>query len=247
MSEPVLGVVGRGRLGTAVRDLARAEGHEVRVYASRALPDPRTETAPDVVVDCSAPAALTGVAELCHHWRRPLVQCVSGLDEQQEAVLGRLGRSVAVVAAPNLTLGNYLLSRAVRCVAEVVTTMARAGVTGAVPEAAVFERHPARKAHRPSTTAVQLSRLWTSLTGHEVSDVASLRAGDAVSDHELRLGWDGQSLALVHTVGSIRTAAAGAIGIAAAATSLPVGVHHAHDVFDQMLAVMGGDGGKDQR
>jgi 4-hydroxy-tetrahydrodipicolinate reductase len=249
VSETVFGVVGTGRLGTAVYELAIAQGHTARTYDSRRLPSEDTEPAPDVVVDCSAPAALPGVVRLCRHWRRPLVECVSGLEKSHQRRLAELGAETAVVFAPNLTLGNYLQSRALRCVAEILKAMQRAGTTASMPEVAILERHPARKAHRPSTTATELARLWVDLTGSPVADIASLRAGPGVSDHKVQLDWAGQALTFAHGVRSLDTAAAGAVGVGIWAVGLPAGTYPAHDVVDQMLAATAGgrpDGHEEQ-
>ncbi|WBP89169.1 dihydrodipicolinate reductase C-terminal domain-containing protein [Kitasatospora cathayae] len=238
MPEPVLGIVGTGRLAAAVGGLAQAEGHSVRVYEPRAVDTWRQGPAADVVIDCSAPAVTGQVADLCGELGLPLVECVSALPDAQLQRLRALAAGVPVVLAANLSLGNYLQTRALRSVAQVVTTMARAGIDGAVPEAAVLERHPATKAHRPSTTAELLAREWTRQTGADPADVASLRHGPAVSDHTVSLGWPEQSLVIGHHVASLRAAAAGAIGVATWAVGHAPGSYTVHEVFDDMVAAM---------
>jgi 4-hydroxy-tetrahydrodipicolinate reductase len=238
MPETVIGVLGTGRLGRAVRDLATAEGHSVRCYDPRDPGGWRALPLPGVLVDCSAPALTGEVAALCRELRLPLVECVSGQDAAQLEELAALGTRTAVVLAHNLSLGNYLQTRALRCVAGILAAMRGAGVRGAVPEAAVLERHPVSKAHRPSATARALAREWTRGTGGTVSDVASLRAGPAVSDHEIRLAWPEQALTVSHAVHSLDAAAAGAIGVALWAADRAPGTYPVHEVFDDMVAAM---------
>lgn len=240
MSEPVIGIVGTGRLGGAIRRLATAEGHVVRVYDPRRPGDWHTSPAPDVLVDCSAPPVVDRVVELCRELGLPLVECVSGLADDQLERLDALGGKTAVVLATNLSLGNYLQTRALRYVADVVATMERAGIRGITPEAAVLERHPVTKAHRPSTTAVALAREWSGRTDSPAADIASLRSGPAVSDHEVRLVWPDQALTLTHEVRSLDAAAAGAIGVAGWAAGRAPGTYTVHEVFDDMLATMAG-------
>ncbi|CAL9286638.1 dihydrodipicolinate reductase C-terminal domain-containing protein [Streptomyces sp. SudanB182_2057] len=245
MPEPTLGIVGTGRLGRAVRDLAVSEGHPVTLLDPRQPGSWDARTAVDAVVDCSAPAAVGAAARLCRRLGVPLVECVSGLGTEERRLLDGLSAEVPVVLAPNLSLGNYLQTRALRLVAEVVTTMERAGITGAVPQTAVLERHPATKAHRPSTTAERLAHEWRRHTGRPAADIGSLRCGPAVSDHEVRLMWPEQSLTISHSVTSLDAAAAGAIGAAGWAVGQAPGTYTIHAVFDDLLATMAraaGDG-----
>ncbi|MYV49609.1 dihydrodipicolinate reductase C-terminal domain-containing protein [Streptomyces sp. SID2888] len=240
MPEPVIGVVGAGRLGGAIRRLAAAEGHTVRVYDPHDPGSWYTAPIPDVVVDCSIAALVDKVAGLCDDLGLPLVECVSGLTPEQWERLSALGERTAVVLAHNLSLGNYLQTRALRLVADILVTMERAGLRGTMPEAAVLERHPVTKAHRPSTTAVALAEEWARHTGSLAADIASLRSGSAVSDHEIRLVWAEQALTFTHEVRFLDAAAVGAIGVAGWAVGRAPGTYTVHEVFDDMLATMAG-------
>ncbi|MFF3764288.1 dihydrodipicolinate reductase C-terminal domain-containing protein [Streptomyces sp. NPDC001922] len=231
----VVGVVGRGRLGGAVARRCAEEDLKVREL------NPRRPEAwagggplPDVVVDCGAPAAVGRVLDLCARLRVPLVECVSGLAPDHLVRMAELARDTAVVRATNLSLGNYLQTRALDHLAGLLTAMERAGVTGAVPEAAVLERHPAAKAHRPSATAAALAGRWRDRTGREPSDVASLRAGPPVSDHEIRLAWAAQTLTVRHEVHSLGAAAAGAVAVARWCVGRAPGEYPVHTVFDDL-------------
>ncbi|MFJ5142273.1 dihydrodipicolinate reductase C-terminal domain-containing protein [Streptomyces sp. NPDC088707] len=239
MPETAIGVFGTGRLARAVHRLATEEGLTAHLLDPRRPEQWDTVPPPGVLVDCSAPEAVAHAADLSARLDVPLVECVSGLDEHHLRVLEERAAGTVVVLAPNLSLGNYLQTRALRLVADVVTTMDRAGITGAVPEAAVLERHPAAKRHRPSTTASRLARQWLRHTGRPAADVASLRCGPAVSDHEVRLTWPEQTLTLTHRVDSLDAAAAGAIGAAQwAAGHARGGTYTIHQVFDDLLATM---------
>jgi 4-hydroxy-tetrahydrodipicolinate reductase len=241
----VLGVVGTGRLAGAVGRIATAEGRVVRAYDPRHHEGWHAGPAPDVIIDCSAPAVTGQVADLCRAARRPLVECVSGLAAAETDRLAELSKTTAVVMAVNLSLGNYLQVRALRCVAEILLTMERAGIAGAVPEAAILERHPATKEHRPSSTAVALGREWLEGSGHPAGDVASLRGGWAVSEHQVRLSWADQAFTLTHEVRSLEAAAAGAIGVASWAVTQAPGWYTAHQAFDHLLAAMASGPGRD--
>ncbi|TXS12561.1 hypothetical protein EAO70_26520 [Streptomyces sp. adm13(2018)] len=239
MPETVIGVFGTGRLARAVHRLATEEGLTAPLLDPRRPEQWGTVPEPGVLVDCSAPEAVTHATGLSARLDVPLVECVSGLEEHHLRMLKeRAAAGTAVVLAPNLSLGNYLQTRALSLVADIVTTMDRAGITGAVPEAAVLERHPAAKRHRPSTTATRLARQWLRHTGRPAADIASLRCGPAVSDHEIRFTWPEQTLTLTHRVDSLDAAAAGAIGAAQWAAGHSHGTYTIHQVFDDLLAAM---------
>jgi 4-hydroxy-tetrahydrodipicolinate reductase len=238
MPKAVLGVIGTGQLADAVGKLAVSEGHALRAYDPRHPDEWQAVPAPDVIIDCSAPPVLDQVADLCRDVGRPLVECVSGLTAAQLERLAELGKMTTVVLAVNLSLGNYLQARALRCIAEILVAMEKAGVTGAIPEAAIVERHPATKAHRPSSTAVAFGQEWQECSGHPVGDISSLRAGWSVSEHQVRLAWANQALTLTHEVRYLDAAAAGALGAATWAVGQAPGRYTLHQVFDQLVDAM---------
>ncbi|MEV7966481.1 dihydrodipicolinate reductase C-terminal domain-containing protein [Sphaerisporangium sp. NPDC088356] len=240
MPEPVLGVVGLGRLGEAVARLCAQEKLTVRRFDSRQPDQWAGLPVPDVLIDCAAPPAVHHVIDLSERLHVPLVECVSDLGDDHHARLAELAREVAVVRATNLSLGNYLLTRAVEDVARVLRVLERAGITGVMPEAAVLERHPAAKAHRPSATATALAAHWTGSAGGPISDISSLRAGRMVSAHEIRLTWEEQDLTIRHEVHSLAAAASGAIGVGTWAVGQAPGLYDARTVFDRMLESMSG-------
>ncbi len=211
---PLIGVVGLGRLGTAVADRARQQGLAVVLRATRERW--QADRVPDVVVDASAPGAHERVRDYCRDTGAALVECVSDLDDGQWAALEELARQVPVVRATNLAVGHHVQRLLVRYVAA-LPAWCRA-------PAGVWERHPVTKAHRPSATAVSLAGLWHEASGAEVADISSQRGGLPVSDHEVQWTWPGETLALRHSVGSLLAAANGAlhaVGWAHGQTSRP--------------------------
>ena len=234
MPDPVVGVAGLGRLGGAIVRRCAEAGLPVRELDTRRPSEWSGGDRPDVIVDCGAPAGTHHVLDLCAALRVPLVECVSNLDAAQLDRLDELARDTVVVRATNLSLGNYLQSRAVEHIAGLLATMRRGGF-GTLPEAAVLERHPATKAHRPSATATALAERWREHTGGTPSDIASLRGGLPVSDHEIRLAWAAQTLTVRHEVHSLEAAADGAVTVARWTLGRPAGRYPVHAVFDDLL------------
>ncbi|MGW1075397.1 dihydrodipicolinate reductase C-terminal domain-containing protein [Streptomyces sp. NPDC002537] len=235
-SGPAVGVAGTGRLGTAVLRHCAREGLATRTFDTRSPQDWAHLPVPDVIVDCGAGAATHRVLALCADLRVPLIECVSDLTEDHLARMAHLARDVPVVRATNLSLGNYLQTRVLERLTDLLTGLERAGLATALPEAAVLERHTAAKAHRPSATATALARRWEERTGTPVGDIASLRAGLPVSDHEIRLGWQAQTLVVRHEVHSLEAAATGAVAAARWAATRAPGLYGLHSVFDDLAA-----------
>jgi 4-hydroxy-tetrahydrodipicolinate reductase len=236
--DPELGVIGTGRLAGAVLAHGRAAGLNVRALDPR-RPRSWADLPADVLVDCSAPAVADRVLDLCSARRRPLVACVSNWRPEHLARLAELGRSTAVVRATNLSLGNYLQTHLVDQLAALLRAMERGGVPDAMPEAAVLERHPATKAHRTSATATALADRWRHRTGRAAADVASLRAGPPVSDHEIRLHWSTQALTIRHEVTSLDAAATGAVTAARWLLGRAPGRYGMDDVFGDLATTAG--------
>lgn len=204
VSEPGVGVVGLGRLGNAVVGAAARLGVPVVFAASRQAGWPDNGVA-DVVVDASAPDAAHTVFDYCERHGSALVECVSNLTDEHLDRLAVLAKVVPVVRATNLALGHHLQRRVVRYLA----TLSRSAVGEAT--AAVWERHPATKAHRPSATACELARVWAEGGGAEIGEVSSRRDGLPVSEHEVTVTWPAETLAVRHVVGSLSAAASGAV------------------------------------
>ncbi|MFF7726696.1 dihydrodipicolinate reductase C-terminal domain-containing protein [Streptomyces sp. NPDC008001] len=225
---PAIGIVGLGRLGSALRAVCRAGGRRVTLTASR-RGGWSAEAVPEVLVDASAPEAHTEVLAYCAAHRVPLVACVSNLTDIQWKALEELAEAVPVVRATNLSFAHYLQVRIAEFTAAFTTGRFAATTT-------VRERHPLGKAHRPSATALALADTWAGASGRAVADIADERAGLPVSEHELTHTWDGESLHVRHHVGSWTVPALGALAAADWARTASPGLVTMRTVYDDLTA-----------
>ncbi|MGK5733590.1 dihydrodipicolinate reductase C-terminal domain-containing protein [Streptomyces sp. URMC 124] len=223
-----VGIVGLGRLGSALESVCRADGTRISLTASR-RGGWSAEAVPDVLVDASAPEAHADVLDYCATHRVPLVACVSNLADTQWKALEELADVVPVVRATNLSFAHYLQVRIAEFTAALTT-----GRFG--PATTVRERHPLGKAHRPSATALALADTWAGASGRAVADIADERAGLPVSEHELTHTWDGESLHVRHHVGSWTVPARGALVAARWARAAPPGLVTMRSVYDDLTA-----------
>ncbi|GAA3097805.1 dihydrodipicolinate reductase C-terminal domain-containing protein [Streptomyces echinatus] len=223
---PTIGIVGLGRLGSALTTVCRADGTRVCLTATRSG-GWSAEAVPDVLVDASAPEAHPDVLDYCATHRVALVACVSNLTDTQWKALEELAGTVPVVRATNLSFAHYLQARIAEFTAALTTGRFAAATT-------VRERHPLGKAHRPSATALALADTWAAASGRAVADIADERSGLPVSEHELTHTWDGESLHVRHHVGSWTVPARGALAAAGWARAASPGLVTMRTVYDDL-------------
>lgn len=224
-----VGVVGLGRLGRAVVQAGRDQGLRM-VTIGRWGEWPLGARGPSVVVDASSPSAQPALLDYCKRQGSALVECVSSLDAGQWEALRALADEVPVIRATNLSMGHHLQGEAVRLIGKLLGAAQQV-----LPEAAVWERHPAMKAHRPSASALHLADIWRETTGHETESIDSQRAGMPVSDHEVLLTWQAESLTVRHSVGSLAAAASGALAAVRWADGRAPGLTDIRTVFDEII------------
>lgn len=225
---PSIGIVGLGRLGSALWSVCQANGTRVSLTASRRS-GWSVEAVPDVLVDASAPDAHAQVLDYCGTHRIPLIACVSNPTDAQAKAMEELAEVVPVVRATNLSFAHYLQVRIAEFTA--ASTTGRFGAT-----TTVRERHPLGKAHRPSATALALADTWARASGRPVADIADERAGLPVSEHEVTHSWDGESLHVRHHVGSWTVPARGALVAADWARAASPGLVTMRTVYDDLTA-----------
>ena len=115
-------LIGRGRMGTLIRETAQAAGDEV--VAAFDIDDldqlANLGKVADVVIDFSNPGALP---EICSYVKRtgtPLLSGTTGMTAEQKAQLEALGAYAPVLWSANYSLGVAVLYRALRTVSDVL-------------------------------------------------------------------------------------------------------------------------------
>jgi len=144
------------------------------------------------------------------------------------------------VIAPNMSVGVNVLMKIVAEVAAILPDF----------DAEVMEIHHRTKIDAPSGTAVALGRLIAQARGQDFAAAAiygregitgvrpaekiavmALRAGDAVGDHTVIFGGQGERLELVHRAQSRESLARGALRAAAWLEKRPPGLYSMRDVL----------------
>ena len=177
----------------------------------------------DVALDFSSSAAARGNLQACRAARKPLLLGTTGFGAELDAELEATAREVALLVAPNTSLGAALLG-------ELTREAARALPAGF--DIDVLELHHRLKRDAPSGTALALARTAAEARGLPVpgSDaspgrpsgarpedqigLASMRAGDIVGEHTVLFCGAGEELVLTHRARDRSVFARGALSAA---------------------------------
>ena len=227
-SNPAVGkdagdVAGVGSLGIKVSD----------DYASLARPDTVTLdfTNADGAMEHLETAVNNGAA---------IVVASTGFSSEQEKRAKEIAPRTRTVIAPNMSIGVNVLTKIVEQVAAILPDF----------DAEVIEIHHRTKVDAPSGTALALGKTIATarkldfkeravfgregITGVRPSNqlsVLAIRAGDAVGDHTVIFGGQGERLELIHRAQSRDSLARGALRAAAWLEKQKPGLYSMRDVL----------------
>jgi 4-hydroxy-tetrahydrodipicolinate reductase len=206
-----LAVIGDGKMGRAVAQLAEANGFEVVALLGEAQVVPQGISRAmldraDVVVEFTVPASAAKNVRQCIALGFPVVSGTTGWDEERAVVEREVAASGtgALLWAPNFSLGVHLFSRIVEHAARLIA-QADAGF-----DAAQIETHHAAKLDAPSGTARLLAQHVALGFGHEIP-TTSIRTGSVPGTHEILFDAPFEQISLTHTARDRRVFAAGAL------------------------------------
>lgn len=206
-----IAIIGTGRMGQAVADLARGRGHDIVTMVSGAE-NSRTEAltaerlaGAEVAIEFTRPEAVVGNLERLIALGIPVVTGTTGWSDQRDRVASLVqARGGALVAAANFSTGVAILMRAAeRLAAEFA---GRDGVA-----AFLVDEHHAAKRDAPSGTALALQAALRRGDPAREVPVTSIRAGHHPGRH--RITWDTrhETLILEHAARDRRVFAEGAV------------------------------------
>lgn len=193
----------------------------------------------DVWIDFSTPGATLALARVCRDRKVPLVVGTTGLESEEKAELAEIARSIAVLAAPNM-------SRAVNLLMKLTADAARA--IGRESDVEIVERHHHFKKDSPSGTAVRLAEIVAEAIGSNAIvhgrsglvgerprgeiGVHALRVGDNPGEHTVVFGLMGETLELSHRALSRDGFARGALDAAKFLIGKPAGSYKMSDLLE---------------
>jgi 4-hydroxy-tetrahydrodipicolinate reductase len=222
-------VLGSGKTGSVVAEVARERGHQVQsidadVNQNAAWLTPEHLRDVDVAIDFTAPDAVLANIEACVRAHKAMVVGTTGwyseLDRVRQAVEQA---ATGFVFGANFSYGVNLFFQIAQAAAPALAHNYRGHIT---------ERHHVHKKDAPSGTAVALQRLLEQASGARV-EITSEREGDVTGTHTLELTSSGDHIVLTHEAKSRRTFAEGAV-LAAEWIAGKKGFYDFKDIFTQL-------------
>lgn len=200
-------ILGRGKTGSLVAEVARERGHVVQVVGAEenvqcaALTKEKLD-AIDVVIDFTTPHAVVSHIEACIAAKKAIVVGTTGWLTEA----ARLKTLVEQTGAALLHGANY--SVGVNLFYDVVRDAAKAlkhHYSGQI-----FERHHVHKKDAPSGTAMAIRNIVRESSGTEL-EITSFREGEVVGMHELVFDSPHDTIYICHDSKSRRGFAEGAV------------------------------------
>ncbi|MFT5210829.1 MAG: 4-hydroxy-tetrahydrodipicolinate reductase [Flavobacterium sp.] len=196
----------------------------------------------DVLIDFTIADATVNNVEVCAKAGKKIIIGTTGLDESQEARLTALSDTIAIVFAPNYSVGVNATFKLLEMAAKIF---------GDTVDIEITEAHHRNKVDAPSGTALKMGQVIASELGRDLNNVAvygregltgerqretigftTVRAGDIIGEHTVMFGGAGERLEITHRAHSRSNFAEGALRAALWVS------HHSNGLFD-MQDVLG--------
>ncbi len=179
----------------------------------------------DVVIDFTGPEATMVHLDVCREHGKKMVIGTTGLDDGQKARIDEAAKEIAIVFAPNMSVGVNLCFKLLELAARVM---------GEGSDIEIIEAHHRHKVDAPSGTALRMGEVIAETLGRDLKQVAvygreghtgprdsqtigfeTIRAGDVVGEHTVWFATEGERVEISHKASSRMTFANGAARAAA--------------------------------
>ena len=201
----------------------------------------------DILIDFSAPDALDASLDRAIAANVPILVGTTGLQPEHHAKIEQAAKQVAIIYAPNTSLGINLL----RHLVEDATSR-----LGPEWDIEILEMHHRHKVDAPSGTALLLGQSAAKGRGSTLQDLsrfdrisehphareqgtigyASLRGGSVAGEHVVILATEGERIELGHRADSRAIFARGALAAARFLVGKPAGLYSMRDVIEAAAA-----------
>jgi 4-hydroxy-tetrahydrodipicolinate reductase len=195
----------------------------------------------DVLIDFTAPVATLANIELCKQYGKKIVIGTTGFSEEERALIDLAAKDIAIVMAPNYSVGVNLVFKLLEKAAKVM---------GDYTDIEIIEAHHRHKVDAPSGTAIGMGEAIAGAMGNKLSDVAvyaregitgertrdeigfaTIRAGDIVGEHTAMFADIGERVEITHKATDRMTFANGAVRAAVWLADNQAGFYTMQDVL----------------
>ncbi len=175
----------------------------------------------DVCIDFTAPAVTIENIKACRTAGRKMVIGTTGFSDEQKQIIAEAAEDIAIVFAPNMSVGVNLTFKLLDIAARVL---------GDSVDIEVIEAHHRHKVDAPSGTALRMGEVVADALGRDLKECAvygregqtgererktigfeTIRAGDIVGEHTVMFADIGERVEITHKASSRMTFANGAV------------------------------------
>lgn len=195
----------------------------------------------DVLIDFTRPEATLAYLEICRQNGKLMVIGTTGFSDAQKASIADAAKDIAIVMAPNMSVGVNLTLKLLEMAAKVM---------GDYTDIEIIEAHHRHKVDAPSGTALRMGEVVAKALGRDLRDCAiygregitgerdrrtigfsTIRAGDCVGEHTVMFADEGERVEITHKASSRMTFANGAVRAAIWLKDKPNGFYDMQDVL----------------
>ncbi|MBL1292640.1 MAG: 4-hydroxy-tetrahydrodipicolinate reductase [Thiotrichales bacterium] len=174
----------------------------------------------DVLIDFTLPNVTETNIKLCRRHNCKMVIGTTGLSDEQQSLVSEASEDIAIVFAPNMSIGVNLCFRLLEIASKVL---------GDSSDIEIIEAHHRNKIDAPSGTALRMGEIVADALGRDLKECAvygregqtgvredktigfeTIRAGDIVGDHTVMFASEGERVEITHKASSRMTFASGA-------------------------------------
>ena len=195
----------------------------------------------DVMIDFTSIDSTLDHIETCKQHGKKIIIGTTGFSVDQKKIIENASKDIAIVFAPNMSVGVNLCLKLLQMAARVM---------GDDADIEIIEAHHRHKVDAPSGTALRMGEVVAESLGRNLDDCAvygrqghtgvrdpktigfeTIRAGDIVGDHTVMFATEGERVEITHKASSRMTFAKGAVRAAAWLQDKDTGLFDMQDVL----------------
>ncbi len=195
----------------------------------------------DVLIDFTTPDTTAKNVAVCRSHEKRIVIGTTGLTDQQRQEIAAAANHIAIVMAPNMSVGVNLCFKLLELAARVM---------GDAADIEVIEAHHRHKVDAPSGTALRMGEVVANALGRDLNVCAvygrqgqtgerergiigfeTIRGGDIVGEHTVMFADIGERVEITHKASSRLTFAKGAVRAATWLMARDEGLFDMQDVL----------------
>ncbi len=196
----------------------------------------------DVMIDFTLATSVSANIQKCVLAKCKMVIGTTGLTQSDHDLIKNASNKIAIVFAPNMSIGVNLCFKLLEIAAKVI---------GEDTDIEIIEAHHRHKKDAPSGTALHMGEVVANTIGRNLKECAvygregitgvrdkktigfeTIRAGDIIGDHTVMFAADGERVEITHKASSRKTFANGAVRAAQWLSEKKSGLFDMQDVLD---------------